>query len=132
MTINGKMFISTAERQEMPKLRGVVGVRILILAALLASSPIFAQQGQPVAPGNGAAAGQGEDTASTGALQKATQNPVANLISVPIQNNSNFEVGPYNRTQDILNIQPVIPVKLSDQWNLITRTIQPIVWQTLS
>ena len=66
---------------------------------------------------------------SAGALQKATQNPVANLISVPIQNNSNFNFGPYNRTQDVLNIQPVIPVKLNDKWNLITRTIQPIVWQ---
>ena len=58
---------------------------------------------------------------SAGALQKATQNPVANLISVPIQNNSNFNFGPYNRTQDVLNIQPVIPVKLNDKWNLITR-----------
>lgn len=63
------------------------------------------------------------------ALQKATQNPVANLISVPLQNNSNFNYGPYNRTQDVLNIQPVIPVHISENWNLITRIIQPIVWQ---
>jgi hypothetical protein len=68
----------------------------------------------------------GGDTES---LAKATQNPVASLISVPIQNNSNFNVGPYDRTQDVLNIQPVIPVKLTDKWNLITRIIQPIVWQ---
>ena len=57
------------------------------------------------------------------------QNPVASLISVPLQNNTNFAYGPYNRTQDVLNIQPVIPIKLSDNWNLITRIIQPIVWQ---
>ena len=66
---------------------------------------------------------------SANALQKATQNPVASLTSVPVQNNSNFNYGPYNRTQDVLNIQPVIPAKLNANWNLITRIIQPIVWQ---
>ena len=65
----------------------------------------------------------------TEALEKATQNPVASLISVPFQNNSNFGVGPYNRTQDIFNIQPVIPKRISKNWMLITRVIQPIVWQ---
>jgi hypothetical protein len=65
----------------------------------------------------------------TAALAKATQNPVASLISVPLQNNSNFGVGPYNRTQDIFNIQPVIPEPLGQHWMLITRIIQPIVWQ---
>jgi hypothetical protein len=65
----------------------------------------------------------------TAELAKATQNPVASLISVPLQNNSNFGVGPYNRTGDVFNIQPVIPVKLSDKVVLINRIIQPIVWQ---
>ena len=65
----------------------------------------------------------------TADLAKATQNPVASLISVPFQNNTNFGVGPYNRTQDVLNVQPVIPVRLSEKWMLISRTIQPIVWQ---
>jgi hypothetical protein len=68
-------------------------------------------------------------TNETADLAKATQNPVASLISVPFQNNSNFGIGPYNRTQDVLNIQPVIPVRLSEKWMLISRTIQPIVWQ---
>jgi hypothetical protein len=66
---------------------------------------------------------------STEDLQKATQNPVASLISVPLQNNTNFGVGQYNRTQDVLNIQPVIPMRLTQNWNLITRVIQPIVSQ---
>ena len=66
---------------------------------------------------------------SAGDLAKATQNPVASLISVPIQNNSNFAVGPHNRTQNVLNIQPVIPAHLSENWMLISRIIQPIVWQ---
>jgi hypothetical protein len=65
----------------------------------------------------------------TDALAKATQNPVASLISVPLQNNSNFNIGPYNRTQDIFNIQPVIPKRISENWMLITRIIQPIIWQ---
>jgi hypothetical protein len=73
-----------------------------------------------------AATSAADDTA---ALAKATQNPVASLISVPLQNNSNFGIGPYNRTGDIFNIQPVIPMKLSDKVMLITRVIQPIVWQ---
>jgi hypothetical protein len=62
-------------------------------------------------------------------LLKDTQNPVASLISVPVQNNTNFNLGSANRTQDILNIQPVVPVGLSENWNLIVRWITPVVWQ---
>lgn len=62
-------------------------------------------------------------------LQKAVQNPVANLISVPIQNNSNFDIGNYNRTQNVLNIQPVIPIKMGPEWNLIIRWITPLIFQ---
>ena len=61
-------------------------------------------------------------------LAKLAQNPIANLISVPFQNNTNFNYGPEGGTQNILNIQPVIPVTLSKDWNLITRTIFPLVW----
>jgi hypothetical protein len=67
--------------------------------------------------------------ASTEALAKAAQNPVANLISVPFQSNTNFGVGPYNKTQEVLNIQPVIPIHLTDDWNLITRWIAPVIYQ---
>jgi len=62
-------------------------------------------------------------------LAKQTQNPVSDLISVPFQNNVNFGLGPHNRTQNILNIQPVIPFKLTNDINLITRTIIPIIRQ---
>ena len=41
-------------------------------------------------------------------LAKLAQNPVGNLVSVPFQNNANFNTGPLNGTQNILNIQPVI------------------------
>ena len=69
------------------------------------------------------------DEGATQALQKATQNPVANLISVPLQNNSNFGIGPFDRTQNVLNIQPVIPIGLSEKWSLIIRWITPVIWQ---
>jgi hypothetical protein len=62
-------------------------------------------------------------------LAKQTQNPVSDLISVPFQNNTNFNLGPHNRTQNVLNIQPVIPFNLTKNWNLITRTIAPVIYQ---
>ena len=51
------------------------------------------------------------------------------MISFPLQNNTAFGVGPNQRVQDVLNMQPVIPLHLTKEWNLITRTILPIVWQ---
>jgi hypothetical protein len=62
-------------------------------------------------------------------LAKIAQNPVGNLISVPFQNNTNLNFGPEKGTQNILNIQPVIPISISDDWNIITRTILPVIWQ---
>ena len=57
------------------------------------------------------------------------QNPIGNLISVPFQNNTNFPIGRYSRVQDVLNIQPVVPITLNDDWLLITRWITPVVYQ---
>ena len=62
-------------------------------------------------------------------LAKEAQNPIANLISLPIQSNTNFGLGPYDRVQEVINIQPVIPIKLTEELNLITRWILPIVVQ---
>jgi hypothetical protein len=61
-------------------------------------------------------------------LAKQIQNPVGDLISFPLQNNVNFGYGPRGGTQNVLNLQPVIPFHVNDDWNLITRTILPIVW----
>jgi len=78
------------------------------------------------------AAAHAEDSSpaddETTKLAKETQNPVANLISVPFQNNFNFNTGSKDRTVWILNVQPVIPIPVGD-WNLITRTIMPIINQ---
>lgn len=65
---------------------------------------------------------------STEELARAAQNPIADLISVPFQNNTNFGIGPHDRTQNVLNIQPVIPFSVGD-WNVITRTIAPVISQ---
>jgi len=62
-------------------------------------------------------------------LAKAAQNPIANMISLPFQNNTNFNFGPEEKTQNILNIQPVYPVSINDEWNMITRSILPVVSQ---
>lgn len=64
-----------------------------------------------------------------GDLAKAAQNPIASMISLPIQNNLNFGVGPHSQVQDVLNIQPVIPISLGEDWNLITRWILPVISQ---
>ena len=64
-----------------------------------------------------------------GDLAKATQNPVADLISVPFQNNTNYNIGPNERASNTLNIQPVIPVHLSEKVLLISRIILPITYQ---
>ena len=53
------------------------------------------------------------------------------MISVPFQNNINFNIGPYDRTQNVLNIQPVYPITLSENLNLITRTIIPFISQPI-
>jgi hypothetical protein len=104
--------------------------KVVLMAGMLQCGWLNAQQKQPPDADKQAQAGQAAEASNTTqSLQKATQNPVANLISVPLQNNSNFGVGPYDRTQDVLNIQPVIPVKLNEKWNLISRIIQPLIWQ---
>jgi hypothetical protein len=99
----------------------------LVLAGWLAlgawAVPAAAQSGAP-AP----AAASGEPD-SAGALARAAQNPIAAMISVPFQNNINFDTGPLGGTQNILNVQPVIPLSLNADWNLVTRTVIPVISQ---
>jgi len=66
-----------------------------------------------------ASAEDAEDAATK--LAKQTQNPVSSLISVPFELNYNGEFGPNNSDQVVLNIKPVIPVRISENWNLINR-----------
>jgi hypothetical protein len=60
----------------------------------------------------------------------AAQNPVAAMISVPFQYNYDQNIGPQETGhKNYVNVQPVIPISLNDDWNLISRTILPVVWQ---
>jgi hypothetical protein len=62
-------------------------------------------------------------------LAKLVQNPIAKVISLPLQNNLTFGVGPDHDPQNVLNIQPVLPLRLNDDWNVIARTIIPVVYE---
>jgi len=78
----------------------------------------------------GGGAGGDHEKAKAAELAKATQNPIASLISVPLQNNFDWGGGPNgDGFQYKLNVQPVIPVSLSEDWNVISRTILPFVYQ---
>jgi hypothetical protein len=62
-------------------------------------------------------------------LAKSLANPLAALISVPFDFNYNEGYGSGDGQQLVMNIQPVIPITLNEDWNLISRTILPVVWQ---
>jgi hypothetical protein len=88
-----------------------------VLSLLIALS---AQAAEPQQPST--------QQASEEELVKQTQNPVADLISVPFQNNYNFAAGPkHNHMIYLLNIQPVIPIHITENWNLISRIIMPVI-----
>ena len=95
--------------------RKTVLVIFLVLLSIITAAPATAQS-----------KGEAENTE---ALQRASQNPVANMISIPLQNNFNFGVGPQDKMQYVGNIQPVVPFHATENWNVITRTIVPFVYQ---
>jgi len=94
----------------MPAGKIVRTAAVAAFAAALGLAPALAQQ-------------------STEELAKAAQNPVADMISLPFQNNTNFDYGPDDDIQNILNIQPVWPFRIAPDWNLISRTILPVIYQ---
>src|SRR5664280_2063145 len=69
-----------------------------------------------------------DEKAAAAELSKKLSNPVASLISVPIQNNWDFGIGSANAMRYTANIQPGTPFSLNDNWNLITRTIVPVIY----
>ena len=73
--------------------------------------------------------GASADADDTAEIAKQAQNPIASVISVPFQNSTTFDVGENSSVQDSLLIEPVVPFKLTSDWNLITRTIIPVIEQ---
>lgn len=66
--------------------------------------------------------------ADAGEVAKKLANPVAAMISAPIQVNYQPNIGPSgNGHQWLTNVQPVIPIDVNDEWNIISRTIIPLV-----
>ena len=93
--------------------------KALLFAFIFGSASIFAQDAKPES-----AQKSKED------IEKAAQNPIASMYVLPFQNNTQFGVGPNSdRTQNITNIQPVVPIGLSENVNLIVRTIIPVISQ---
>lgn len=98
--------------------------------ALLAAKPISKPAGGNVLgaestqdPGQPQAANEAQE------LAKKLSNPVASLISFPMQSNFDFGMGAGSGWRYTLNVQPVIPIALSPKWNMISRTIIPIIHQ---
>ncbi len=71
-----------------------------------------------------------QSEAATDALAKKLQNPIASLISVPFQGNFDFGFDPNDGSRVLVNIQPVIPMSISEDWNLISRVILPVISQS--
>src|SRR5262249_35790265 len=108
----GQRHIRTGDRRDHEVLKSLadsnstsikLALGALTVAVLIATSAAYAQQGED--------------------LREAAQNPIAVLISLPFQNNTNFDIGRSDNTQNVLNIQPVYPTHLNQNWNLITRPI---------
>jgi hypothetical protein len=100
--------------------------------ALTAFTPAQAQSSAPAdaASSSGGATGVDDEQAKAAALAKATLNPIASLISLPLQNNFDWGGGPNDDGfQYKLTVQPVIPISLNENWNVISRTILPYVYQ---
>jgi hypothetical protein len=95
----------------------------MALALLVAALPgqLAAQE---VATASNEAPSSGDD------LAQQLANPVASLIQVPIQNNIDFGIGPSDGFRITSNVQPVVPIAVNERWNVISRTIVPIIYQS--
>ena len=97
----------------MEKIMRRIAIPLLILALLLPTAGMTQESG----------------TAPAEHLAKLLSNPVADLVSIPMQFNWDQGVGDYDATRNTLNIQPVVPFTLNEDWNLIGRWIMPFVSQ---
>lgn len=100
----------SSSRRRTPKLFCMLA---LAVAAALSLYPAVAQ----------------EQDLSAAEIAKLVQNPLSDAILVPLANDANFGVGPWRQPTDALQIQPVVPFHINDDWNLITRTTIPLISQ---
>lgn len=83
----------------------------------------------PVLGGSAENAGIQAKEESTEEIAKKVQNPVSDMVSIPYQNNFNYNYGPHNGKQYVGNFQPVVPLNVTKNWNVITRAVIPLVRQ---
>lgn len=98
-------------------------IKSIIILLLLFPLSLFSQN----VPLVGAEENSGESEAAK--LARETSNPIASIISLPIQFNFNFGLGEYNRFQSVTNVMPVLPFKLSKKINVVNRVIIPFIYQ---
>jgi hypothetical protein len=108
---------------------------LALVAALLSVSPAIGQSVPHATQSVEEAVGgsSSDQSTATPPEEKMTsdvqdaQNPIANVISVPFQNNTYLDYGASKRDANILVIQPVIPIAIGSDWNLVTRWVTPII-----
>ena len=98
----------------------------LAAACLLACSPAYAQQAAPAdAPGKPVT---DASKADEDAIARESENPIGNLTVLPLENYANFGFGPHDGAQNVLEFEPVVPIHVNTDWNVITRAVIPAVW----
>jgi hypothetical protein len=115
--------VSHRHRMHAPVLNrrdGTVACWIAAVVALSLNMPVLTRA---------QSASDGENISAREQLARDAQNPLANRISVTILNNANFDLGPQNGTLDVVNIQAVVPIRVNEDWHIITRTVVPVVSQ---
>ena len=97
------------------------GLAIIVLVAFVANAAADKKSGGYIYEGGDYI---GEiDSDDVGDLARAVQNPVADLVSVPFQNNTISNLVLERKRRNVLNVQPVIPVDVNADWMVITRSI---------
>lgn len=70
-----------------------------------------------------------DDAAKKAEATRKAANPICAIYAVPIEYDHYKNVGPFDGTMDAITLKPVIPIKINDDWNFVSRTIIPYVWQ---